>query len=369
MERVKQIRVLQLPDTIRKNNGRMHVIMNIYRQIDRSKVQFDFACTKDGGANFENEINELGGRVYFLDNNKKMDILAVYAFVKELLASGRYAAIHYHATSPWGVGLRAAKHLGVPTIIMHSHNSMWGSTKIKAIRNHLFSSGLAGEPTIRVACSQKAGAAIFGKKKYSVLNNAIDTAKYKFDEKKRNTVRKKLNLDAKTLLLGQVGRLAREKNQIFSLNLLKALLVKRSDTRLIFLGEGPMLQKLKELATELGLFEKIIFAGQRSDLEMYYDAMDIFLLPSLYEGLPVAAIEAQCSGLPTLISDRVTTETNVGLADFLSLNRTDEWVERITFLASQQSKRSVGEKLVTAGGYAAVVEAKKWEQLYLQKSF
>ncbi len=103
--------------------------MNIYRQIDRSKVQFDFACTKDGGgANFENEINELGGRVYFLDNNKKMDILAVYAFVKELLASGRYAAIHYHATSPpWGgVGLRAAKHLGVPTIIMHSHNSMWG---------------------------------------------------------------------------------------------------------------------------------------------------------------------------------------------------------------------------------------------------
>ena len=369
MERVKQIRVLQLPDTVRKNNGRMHVIMNVYQQIDRSRVQFDFACTEDGGATFENDITELGGKVYFLDNNKKMNVLAVNSFVKELLSSGRYAAVHYHATSPWGVGLRAAKQLGVHTIVMHSHNSMWGSTKIKSIRNHLFSIGLACDPTIRIACSQMAGEAIFGKKKYSILNNAIDTNKYKFDERKRSVVRKKLNLDAKILLLGQVGRLTREKNQIFSLNLLKELLAKKIDTRLIFLGEGPMLQKLKKMATELGLFEKIIFAGQRSDLDMYYNAMDVFLLPSLYEGLPVAAIEAQCSGLPTLMSDRVTIETNVGLADFLSINSADEWVERIMFLASHQSTRAVGEKMVTARGYSAVVEAKKWEQLYLQKSF
>ncbi|KRN06318.1 cps2J protein [Liquorilactobacillus sucicola DSM 21376 = JCM 15457] len=342
----------------------MHVIMNAYRNIDRKRVQFDFACTTAAGATFEDEIAALGGKVYFLDQSKKMDLPYTYRFIKHLLLSQQYVALHYHATSPWGVGIRAAKKAGTPIIIMHSHNSMWGSTRIKGFRNYLFSIGLARKATVRLACSKNAGKTLFGKKEFLLLNNAIDTHKFKFDQLKRASTRKSLKIANDTLLLGQVGRLSKEKNQLFSLKLLKKLTEINLKAQLIFLGEGSMRDELKKTATEWGICSNVIFAGQRTDLESYYNAMDVFLMPSLYEGLPVAAIEAQCAGLPVLMSDRITTEANVGSAEFLGIDNTDEWIQKIKGLGGSRSGRELGEELVVKNGYAAAIEAKKWESLY-----
>lgn len=310
------------------------VVMNYYRHLDHSKIQFDFICDDDSTNIPYDEIEKLGGKVILIPPYQK-----VFKYQKELrrvLRDGKYKIVHSHINTLSVFPLYAAKKVGVPVRIAHSHSTTnkkeWKKNLLKQVLRP-FSKKYA---TNYMCCSELAGRWLFGDKAYDdgkvyLLNNAIDLDKFKYDKKIRDKKRKELGIKEDTIVIGHIGRFVAQKNHIFLIDIFNQFHKKEKNSILLLAGQGPLQEEIKNKVRELGLNDSVRFLGQRNDANELYQVFDVFLLPSLYEGLPVVGVEAQASGLLCFFSDDMTKETKVlDSTVFMSLsNADDEWATSI----------------------------------------
>ena len=310
------------------------VVMNYYRHIDRDKVQFDFICDSDSTNIPYEEIESLGGRVLLVPPYQKLP-----KYIKELkriFKENNYTIVHSHINTLSVFPLYAAKKAGVPIRIAHSHSTTnkkeWKKNLMKQTLRP-FSKKYA---TDYMCCSELAGRWLFGDKAYNnsevyLLNNAIDLEKFKYNEKTRKNKRKELKLKDNTLVIGHIGRFVAQKNHTFLIDIFNEVHKKEKNSVLLLAGQGPLEEEIKSKVMSLGLNDSVYFLGQRNDANELYQAFDVFLLPSLYEGLPVVGVEAQASGLLCILSNDMTKETKVlDSTIFLPLSSTsEEWAIKL----------------------------------------
>lgn len=356
-------RILQLPSSIERKNGRMSVIMNVYRKVDRSKIQFDFAATDFGGDNYKNEIKKLGGRVYLLNKNEN-SIKKIEKLIKKLLVQNNYQFIHYHAISKWGIGLSIAHKLGVK-VIVESHATELSDNLIKSIRNRLFSLNIITDSDYRIAISKEAGRKLFLFQNFDVIPNMINYDSFKFNEKSRKNIRSKFGIKNEECLIGCVARITKQKNQKFALKILAHL---PSKYKIMFVGEDDKTNKyginsLQKNINKYNLNDRVIFAGEVRNVNEYYSAFDIFWLPSLYEGLPTVALEAYVNGLPCILSNKITRE--VGISTYvhylpISKKGLNYWAHLTTRVV--RNKNSLND--IKNSEFNSKNVMRKWEKLY-----
>ena len=310
------------------------VIMNYYRNIDRSKVQFDFICDEDSTNIPYDEIKKLGGRVIICPPYQK--IFEYERFLIDLFKKNNYKIVHSNINTLSIFPLRAAKKAGVPIRIAHSHSTTnkkeWKKNLMKqALRP--FSKKYA---TDYFACSELAGRWLFGDKtfeqgKVTIINNAIDLDKFKYDEKIRKEKRKELNINDDTLVVGHIGRFVAQKNHTFLIDIFNELHKKEKNSILLLIGQGPLMNEIKQKVEALGISDSVRFLGQRDDVSELYNAMDLFLFPSLYEGLGMVLIEAQANGLPCIASTEVPKNARVSKKiSFVNLDlQIEVWISTV----------------------------------------
>lgn len=310
------------------------VVMNYYRHIDRSKVQFDFICDEDSTNIPYDEIKNLGGKVVLVSSYQK--VFKYHKALKKILKDGKYQIVHSHINTLSVFSLWAAKSVGVPVRIAHSHSTTNKQEKKRNIIKQVLRRFSKVFPTRYMACSEYAGRWLFGDKAYDkgkvvLLHNAIDLDKFAFDENVRLKVRESLNIGEDTLVVGHVGRFMEQKNHDFLIDIFNEMHKKHDNSILILVGQGPLMNDIKEKVVRLELENNVMFLGQRQDVSDLYQAFDVFLLPSLYEGLPVVGVEAQVSGLLCYLSRNMTEEAKVlDSTVFMSLDdKASEWADRI----------------------------------------
>jgi len=348
------------------------VVMNYYRNIDRTKIQFDFICDNDSTNIPYEEIQELGGRVILVPPYEK-----VLDYQKELIKvfkENNYKIVHSHINTLSIFPLMAAKRAGVPIRISHSHSTSnkaeWKKNLLKEVLKP-FAKVFA---TDYFCCSEVAGRYLFGDTSYDngevfLLNNAIDLDKFKYDEDIRNDMRKVLRISSDTIVIGHIGRFVKQKNHEFLIDIFNEIHKKNNNTLLVLAGQGPLMDEIKEKVKRLGLDASVKFLGQRRDAYRLYQLFDIFVLPSLYEGLPVVGVEAQASGLLCALSTDMTKETKVlDTTTFISLQESPEkWAK--TILNSYKSFKRVNTvKEISKNGFNIKKEVKNLEDKYLKFS-
>ena len=358
------IRVLQVA-TYMGRGGLESMIMNYYRHIDREKVQFDFLVHRQERAAFDDEIESLGGRIYRLPRLvpwSKSYLSALNRFFEE---HPEYKVVHVHQDCLSSVILKAAQQHNIPVRIAHSHNAnqdrnlkypikLWYKRFIPQYATNLF------------ACGKDAGDWMFGGASYQIINNAIDVAAYTYDPTKRQEMRRQLGLE-NDFTIGHVGRFNQPKNHPFLIDIFAALLKKEPNAVLLLAGGGEGMSQIREKAQKLGIAEHVHFLGVRSDVADLMQAMNVFVFPSLYEGLPVTMVEAQAAGLPCIISDKVPPECILteGLVDVMPLSASPEtWAEKI--LAKRAIPRTDRRAEIAAHGFDITTEAVKLQEFYLE---
>lgn len=357
------IRVLQVVTNMDRG-GLESMLMNYYRHIDREKIQFDFLAHRQERAAFDDEIETLGGRIYRLPRLvpwSKSYLSALNRFFDEHTG---YKVVHVHQDCLSSVILKAAKQHDVPVRIAHSHSAnqdknlkypikLWYKRSIPEYATNLF------------ACGKDAGDWMFGGASYQIINNAIDVAAYTYGSTKRQEMRRQIGLENE-FTIGHVGRFNQPKNHPFLLDIFTSLLKKEPNAALLLVGGGEGMPKIQAKAQELGIAERVRFLGVRSDVADLMQAMDVFVFPSFYEGLPVTMVEAQASGLPCIISDKVPPECILteGLVNIMPLSTSPEvWAERI--LAKRAIPRTDRREEIAAHGFDITTEAVKLQEFYL----
>lgn len=344
------------------------VIMNYYRHIDRNKFQFDFICDNDSTNIPYEEIESLGGRVYLIPPYQK-----VFAYQKELnklLKENNYKIIHSHINTLSVFPLHAAKKAGVPVRIAHSHSTTnkkeWKKNILKQVLRP-FSKLYA---TNYMCCSELAGRWLFGNKAYNegkvyLLNNAIDINKFKYNENTRNKIRKQYNIKDNTLVIGHIGRFVKQKNHEYLIDIFNEVHKQNKNSILLLAGQGPLLESIKDKVNNLNLSNNVIFLGQVNNSNEIYQAMDVFVLPSLYEGLPVVGVEAQSSGLLCILSTSMTKETKVlDSTIFIDLDKNAEYWSNTILENLKNYKRSDTTEEITDNNFNIDKEASKLVEYY-----
>lgn len=341
--------------------------------MDRSKVQFDFLIYQyvDEGI-YERELTGLGCRIYRIPVFKASPGKCLRE-MKRVVKQGKYDVVHTQRGSRGLFVLYFAKKYRVRRRIAHSHIAYEAVGKGKKCINRLVSYLTMGKATELAACGRDAAIYMWGKRafergKVRIIRNAIDTKAYAFSPEIRKELRQKMGLGER-LTIGIVGRLSAQKNYPFLLRVMKELQNSSMDAVLLIIGRGEEEERLQKLARELGVWEHVVFMGIRTDVPRLLNVMDIFALPSLYEGLPVVLLEAQANGLPALISDRITDEMKVtDLITALPVGENCEslWAGRLWQMESSARRRAGYAEQVALAGYDINAEAKKLEEYYLR---
>lgn len=343
------------------------VVLNYYRNINKTKIQFDFICDEDSTDIPYNEIESLGGKVILIPPYQK--VIKYHKELKKVLKEGNYKIVHSHINTLSVFSLCAAKSAGVPIRIAHSHSTTnkkeWKKNFLKQVLRP-FSKVFA---TNYMCCSELSGRWLFGNKEYDKgniykLNNAIDLDKFKYDEKIRKEKRKELKINEDILVIGHIGRFVEQKNHRFLIDIFNEIHKKSKNAILLLAGKGPLMDEMKDKVNILGLEKFVKFLGQRNDVNELYQVFDIFLLPSLYEGLPVVGIEAQATGNICFLSDNMTKETKVlDSTLFMSLNKNaEEWANNILDNVNTNKKNITEE--ISKYGFNIKKEVRKLENEY-----
>lgn len=345
------------------------VTINYYRNIDKNKVQLDFICDEDSTNIPYEEIEKMGGKVIIIPSYSKP--FKYHKALKRVLKKGNYKIIHSNINTLSVFSLFAAKCAGVPVRIAHSHSTTNKKEKKKNLMKQVLRHFSKVFATDYMCCSELAGRWLFGNKEYDkgnvyLLNNAIDLDKFKYNESLRKKKRKELGIKDDTLVIGHIGRFVAQKNHDFLIDIFNEIHKKNNNSILLLAGQGPLMEDIKNKVKELNLEDSVKFLGQRNDANELYQAFDVFLLPSLYEGLPVVGVEAQAAGLLCYLSDDMTKETKVlDITKFMSLNNTPkEWADNILDDVKKY-KRIDTSKEMTAKNFNIKEEAKKLEEYYL----
>ena len=347
-------------------------VMDLYRNMDRTKVQFDFMQHTDRVCDFQPEIEQLGGKVYHVPPFRFWNYFFYCKAWKEFIKKHpEIRIVHGHMTSTASIYLPIAHKKGVFTIA-HSRNA--GVDKgIKGKLTKFLRRNLKEKCDRCFACSKLAGEAVFGKEameqgNVTIIPNAIDAARFTFDPEVRKQKREELHIQPQEFLIGEVGRFDPQKNQKYAVEILEECRKKNFPAKLILIGEGPLMENVRQQVEELRLQEYVIFTGLQKNVVPFYQAMDFFLLPSFYEGLPGVAVEAQASGLRGILSDAITTETAMtSLMEFRSVQEPARvWADRI--MACGHYERQNMLKQMQETGFDVKNLANRLQDFYLRVS-
>ncbi|MDP4121249.1 MAG: glycosyltransferase family 1 protein [Bacillota bacterium] len=362
------IRVLQIVTQMNRA-GMESRLMDIYRNIDRLKIQFDFYTCRTQKGDFDDEIVDMGGKLYY---STELSIKKLFnipnRFKRFFDIHKEYKIVHCHMNQWCGLILKGAKKSGVPIRIAHSRTSLEKNT-VKNIVKNVVKIATNKYANYKFAVSRNAGQWLFGQKNVEkgevvIWPNAIDVKKYIYNEKIRNEVRKELDLDNKFTII-HVGNLRPEKNHEFLLEVFKSVLKEESNAKLLIIGKDYLNGAIQKRAKELNVDRDIIFLGSRNDVDSILQAGDVFLFPSFYEGLPGAVIEAQAAGLPCVVSDSISSEICITpLVKQLSLAvGARKWVENI--LSYKNFARENSYTLIKEKGYDICSLTNKLTEFYI----
>ena len=367
----KPIRVLHVIG-IMNRGGAETMIMNLYRHIDRSKVQFDFVENSNEPAVFDEEILSLGGRIFRCPHYSGKNHSTYVKWWNDFFKAHprEYPIVHGHLGSTAAIYLLIAKKYGAYAIA-HSHSSGTDHS-LHSYLYRMMSYNTRNVADYFFACSEAAGTDRFGRKvisgdHYAVLNNAIDVNQFSYNSRVREVVRDELGIGQNQLVVSHIGRYTKEKNHEFILKIFSELRKLGIGARLLMIGDGTLRTHIMQMAEQASLSSDVIFTGVRSDVERLMQAMDVFVLPSLYEGLPVTMVEAQAAGLPCIISDKVPPECILteGLVDVMPLSASPgAWAEKI--LAKRAIPRTDRRAEIAAHGFDITTEAVKLQEFYLK---
>lgn len=360
------IRVLHVIG-IMNRGGAETMIMNLYRNIDRDKVQFDFVENEGNEAAFDAEIKQLGGNIYrcprYIGKNHFIYTRWWNSFFKA--HKGEYPIVHGHIGSTAAIYLSIAKKHGAYTIA-HSHSAGNGSAMYR----------MFAYPTRYIAdkffaCSKDAGISRYGKTvgndsvRCQVLNNAIDARRFSFNQETRKQVRSELHIAENAIVIGHVGRFVEAKNHLFLIAVFADVRKRDPNAVLLLIGDGERRAEIQAAIAEKHLDDAVILTGVRSNVWDFYQAMDVFVFPSVYEGLPVSLVEAQASGLPCCVSSNVPKDSAItDLVEFIPLeNGPDKWAEIALQRARAPRPDMLGE--IQNAGFDVISTANWLENFYL----
>lgn len=375
-------RILQVL-TIMNLGGAETMIMNYYRSIDRSKIQFDFLLHRPERGAYDDEIENLGGKIYRMPPISPRNFFKYKSELKKFFyLHPEYEIVHSHLNSLSTFVLNAAKatsnvrighsHIAINPIKLSDffNKKLDLKTTIKEALQTLLRKSVANYATHYFACGEKAGKWMFGdtaEKPITVINNAIDSSRFIYNNEIATITKKKLKIEDK-LVIGHVGRFNDQKNHFFLIEIFNEILKANSNAILLLVGEGDLRPKIEDEINKLGITEAVMFLGSRTDIPELLQSFDVFLFPSLYEGLPVTLIEAQAAGLKIIASDTISSEVNFSkLIQFIALKESSlHWAKQL--LQSIKYKRENTQKIVIDSGYDIVNNAKNLEDFYLKNS-
>ena len=347
------------------------MLMNYYREIDRTQIQFDFLANKPAPGEYDDEIRGMGGRVFVSPGLNPLHYPRYKRFVADLVRGDPdIGIIHAHNEAMGYYALQSAKDAGVRVRIAHAHNTQIirdYKYPLKMVCKQL----LPGAATDYWSCGRDAGIYYYGEKRWNasgfILRNAIDLTRFAFRQEARDRLRQRYGLE-NCFVIGHVGRFNVQKNHSRLLDIFAEITKAVPDARLALIGTGELEESVKEKARAMRIQDKTLFLGQMADVSEWYMAMDCFVLPSLFEGLPVVGIEAQATGSPCFFSDRVTDEVLFSPGSRRISLRVDdaEWAAEILTARQSKADRKQGMNIVRQAGYDIHEEARKLQEIYLE---
>ncbi|MBT2290575.1 glycosyltransferase family 1 protein [Paenibacillus albidus] len=360
-------RILHVLGTLNRG-GAETMVMNLYRNIDREKIQFDFAIHSTEKCDFTEEILSLGGKIYSIPRFTGKNFLQYKnAWEKYFVQHPEHKIVHGHMRSTASIYLPIAKKFGIKTIA-HSHSTSNGFGISAAVKN-IMQYPIRYSSNYLFACSQKAGEWLFGKYQFKksnshIIKNAIESDKYKFNITKREKLRKELGIEGK-FVIGHVGRFCHPKNHEYLIEIFECIHKLDNNSLLLLIGEGELFDKIKEKVNKRRMSDAVMFLGNRSDVSDLLQCMDTFVFPSKFEGLGISVIEAQASGLPCIISHNIPIEAHItNLVKILALDQKPyEWAESILKAKDNSSRIDMSEE-IEKSGYNINSTAKWLEKFY-----
>lgn len=340
------IRIAQVLNRM-DSGGIEMVLVNYYRNMNHARIQFDFYYANTSSNPNKKALQEMGAGMYPIPSYTKP--LAFHRALYSAFKEKGYQIVHVHLNTMSVFALFAAWRAGVPVRICHNHSTAhWSEGQTTLLKymlrpfNKLFANRY-------YACGRVAGRWLYGRRcmrhdQVTIIPNAIDTKRFAYDKTARAQLRKELEIHENSYVIGHVGRFCHQKNHRFLLHVFKDFLLANPDAILLLIGEGKTQKEIRMLADTLGIGQRVIFAGVRGDADKLYSAMDVFCLPSYYEGMPLVAWEAQCNGLPCLFSDQVTREAALRKdVKFLSLERPEAWLEAL--MHAKRSEMTITDQI------------------------
>ena len=365
------IRILML-FTILNRGGAESMVMNYYRNIDRTKVQFDFIVHRPERGAYEDEIEALGGRIYRMMPLHPTTFGKYKKQIKEFFDEHKeYKIIHGHCSESGYFIYKEASKRGIPVIIAHAHSTK-ALFDAKWFFRTYFKYAMRKYVTDIFTCGEESAIWLAGKKlgaKAILQHNAIDTTKYLYTAERATEKRKVLNIPEDYLVIGHVGSFWKIKNQTFLIDLFKILNEKHPKSKLVLVGEGELKNNMIEKAVTMNLQDNVMFLGSRNDVPDLLKAFDVFVFPSLGEGLSVAMLEAQCAGLPCVVSDTIPREVEkTDLISFVSLDKGPQyWAEEILKAYKKENNRTKYPAEITAAGYDIKKNAEWLQNYYIEQ--
>ena len=359
------VRILHIV-TYMGRGGLETMIMNYYRHIDRSMVQFDFLVHREFRADYDDEIEALGGRIFRIPKLvpwSKNYLRTLEAFFRN---HPEYKIVHVHQDCLSSVILKVAKACCIPVRIAHSHSGSQDKN-LKYLVKLFYKQFISTYATHLFACGKEAGDWMFGGAPFRVLNNAIDSNQYSYNEEQRINVRESLGIPKDAFVIGHIGRFNSVKNHAFLLDVFAKAKQQNENLKLLLVGDGDLRAKMEQKAEFLGITNHVIFTGIRSDIPDLLQAMDCFVFPSFYEGLGIVAVEAQAAGLPCIVSDGVPTECDkTNLVKHIPLSAgVVQWADEI-LKTHTISRRDTREEIIQAG-YDITANAEWLQNFYLEQ--
>jgi len=334
------IRVLQMIGSL-NIGGSQAMILNLYEAIDRTKVQFDFILDEPTQRELADRVIQLGGKIYEMPKFTGKNYFEVKRAWKSFFAEHpEYKILHSHVRSYASIYFPIARKYGVATII-HSHSTSNGSG-LKSLAKAMLQRPIRHMADYLFACSSASGQWLYGKKvisktNFKVIPNCIDISRFSFSDEKRAIGRQQLQINSDDFVVGHVGRFHPVKNHKFLVDIFAEICKEQPNAKLLLIGDGELLDDIHSYCANMGLADKVIFTGSQLDTSRYYSVMDVFVFPSLWEGVPVSVVEAQAAGVKCYISDTITKD--VCCTDLVRIKRLSEsaveWAQEI--LNSQDS--------------------------------
>lgn len=341
------MRILHVVTSMNRG-GLETMLMNYYRKIDREKLQFDFLVHRQERADYDDEIESMGGRIYRISKLNPFSISYRNELKHFLEEHKEYQIIHVHQDCLSTVALKIAKKCKIPVRIAHSHSSSQ-EKNLKYVIKLFYKRSIAKYATHLLACGKEAGQWMFCGADFQILNNAIDAEKYIYRENVRNQLRDEMEILPEELVVGHVGSFGYPKNHEFLIEIFESL-SKKVPCKLLLIGDGALRTEIENEVRAKKMEDRVIFTGVRSNVADFMQAMDVFVFPSRYEGLPVTLVEAQAAGLPCLISENIPMECKkTNLIDQMSLEASREaWADKIVEL-SKVPRSNTYEEICRAG--------------------